>query len=150
MNTFNATLTLSVLAAVLMLPTNAFADDATSKIWVKPKTAISASHAETLQPQSSKLIIEDAPELIVPLNTDVEIGGQSTKSDLSNEAGLSEIDILDKAQIQSDIIPGAYVGMVDRDPLDTIQAQQERAATPDNYFVRPLVPLAAAGVSTEF
>lgn len=116
------------------------AKSAESRIWIEAKTAV--SHAPTVIQ-----IDEPLPQTIVPLNTDVKI--QSTETGKFDQSISFEdnLDFRNFDLIEDNLL---FVGAAKDPEFDTLEARREQASYPKSLNVDPLIPLAGAGLATDF
>ena len=153
MNTATKNTLLATLTAILALgAAQAYAadnvlihDDGESRAWRFDKTAVTTQSA--IDTPTVMRRVEDAPDLIVPLNTDIDMRAVPTSSlarpaSYGTRTDLTDFDIVDDETL--------FIGAQGRSEFDTLDAQRDRAAFPDNLNVDPMVPVAGAGLATAF
>ncbi len=112
-----------------------------AQVWVYEKVAVS---------DTPKVIrhYEALPELVVPLNTDMQMNGLADahmihrSSEFKSDTDLRNFDLVEDSPV--------FIGTSGQTEFDTLDAQRDSGAYPEALGVDPLYTVAGAGVSTSF
>ena len=152
MRTATKTTLFAALSTLLALgAANAYAaentlvlDTGEQRMWQYEKTAVTEEGA--LEMRGVVVRRDELPELIVPLNTNALITAEDTPN-LATPVRYSRDD-LRQFDITGD--DPVFIGSQGVSEFDTLDAQRERAAYPNQLGVDPLTPVAGAGLATSF
>lgn len=119
-------------------------DTGTSKTWIYTKTAVTPEPALT-GPRVVRT--EDVPGLVVPLNVDsritaVDMPDLSETRRFSTTTDLRGLDLVEDDPL--------FIGASSTSEYDDLEAQRLRAGYSRNLGIDPLVPVAGAGLNTNF
>ncbi len=119
-------------------------DDGEQRVWVFDKATPQVSELPTKRTTVLRRT-EPLPELIVPLNTKTELRAQSVR-DLNSEKRYDEQDLR-----SIDLVPDSpiFIGGQSSE-FDTLEAQRLRGGYDRTLDINPLVPVAGAGLQTNF
>lgn len=119
-------------------------DDGEQRVWVFDKATPQVSELPTKRTTVLRRT-EPLPDLIVPLNTQTELRAQSVR-DLNSEKRYDEQDLR-----SIDLVPDSpiFIGGQSSE-FDTLEAQRLRGGYDRTLDINPLVPVAGAGLQTNF
>ena len=119
-------------------------DDGQQRMWVYDKAAPQVSELPAAETATLRRT-EPLPDMIVPLNTDTQIRTESVR-DLGERARYDSEDLR-----SIDLVPDSpfFIGGQSSE-FDTLEAQRQRAGYDRTLDVDPLVPVAGAGLLTNF